>query len=72
MNHRILPWLAVMLASAVAAVTGSQPVVPNAEAAGPSGPSTHEGLHVLPPITHGNLTIFPVVGGTPFAPTLRN
>ncbi len=63
MNHRILAWLAVVLASAVAVITGSQPIAPNAEAAGPTGPSTHEGLHVLPPITHGNLTIFPVVGG---------
>jgi hypothetical protein len=59
MNHRILASLAMALAGVVAAVTGSQP---NAEAAGP-GPATHEGLHVLPPITHGNLTIFPIVGG---------
>lgn len=63
MKHRILAWLALMLASAVAAVTGSQPIPPDAEAAAPTGQSSHEGLHVLVPITHGNLSIFPVVGG---------
>ena len=26
----------------------------------------HDTLHVLAPITHGNLTIFPVVGGTDY------
>jgi hypothetical protein len=31
-----------------------------------TGAPTHESLHVLAPITHGNLTIFPVVGGTDY------
>ena len=48
MNHTILASLAFVLSSAVA---------------GAGGPATHEPLHVLAPITHGNLTIFPVVGG---------
>ena len=48
MNHRILASLALVLAITVA---------------GFSGPSPRESLHVLAPITHGNLTIFPVVGG---------
>ena len=59
MNHRILKSLAYLLAGAVAAVMGPNPAVPNAVA----GPTAHDGLHVLPPITHGNLTIFPIVGG---------
>ena len=34
--------------------------------AGFTGGPTHESLHVLAPITHGNLTIFPVVGGADY------
>ncbi|HUI84389.1 MAG TPA: DUF6569 family protein [Candidatus Binatia bacterium] len=48
MNHSILASLAFVLSGAVAAFSG--------------GPS-NESFHVLSPITHGNLTIFPVVGG---------
>ncbi|MGC2112829.1 MAG: DUF6569 family protein [Candidatus Korobacteraceae bacterium] len=48
MNSRILTTLCLLLSSAMSAVAG----VP--------GPAP---LHVLPPVTHGNLTIFPVVGG---------
>jgi len=48
MNHRILASLALGLVGAVS---------------GFSGPTPHESLHVLAPVTHGNLTIFPVVGG---------
>ncbi len=60
MLSRISATLAVVLAGAIAAVTGFQPTAVNA------GPSAHESLHVLPPITHGNLTIFPVVGGADY------
>ncbi|HEY1731899.1 MAG TPA: DUF6569 family protein [Terriglobales bacterium] len=48
MNHKILASLAFLLSGAVAGFGGQPP---------------HEALHVLAPITHGNLTIFPVVGG---------
>ena len=51
MNHRVLASLAFLLSSSIAGVTGT------------SKPDT---LHVLTPITHGNLTIFPVVGGTDY------
>ncbi len=51
MNHRILASLAILTASLVTAG---------------AGPANHDALHVLPPITHGNLTIFPVVGGTDY------
>jgi len=51
MNHSILAGLAFVVAGAVTAV--------------PS-PVNQDALHVLPPITHGNLTIFPVVGGTDY------
>ncbi len=51
MIPRILATLTLILASAIAAFTG---------------PPAHESLHVLPPITHGNLTIFPVVGGSDY------
>lgn len=51
MNHRVLASLAFVLSSAVAGITGT---------------SAHDSLHVLSPITHGNLTIFPVVGGTDY------
>ena len=37
-----------------------------ASIAGVSGHAPHDALHVLSPITHGNLTIFPVVGGTDY------
>jgi hypothetical protein len=37
-----------------------------AAVAGFTGGPAHESLHVLPPITHGNLTIFPVVGGADY------
>ena len=62
MNRRILVPLALVLASAVAVVTGYSFIATKAVA----GPQTHEGLHVLSPITHGNLTIFPVVGGADY------
>jgi len=48
MNHTGLASVAFLLSTAIAGFT--------------VGP-THELLHVLAPITHGNLTIFPVVGG---------
>ncbi len=48
MNHKVLASLAFALSGAVMGFTG----IP-----------THDSLHVLTPITHGNLTIFPVVGG---------
>jgi hypothetical protein len=48
MNHRVLASLAFLLSGVVASVSGTPP---------------HEALHVLSPITHGNLTIFPIVGG---------
>ena len=51
MNHRVLASLAFLLSGAIAGVSGTPP---------------HEPLHVLSPITHGNLTIFPVVGGTDY------
>jgi len=51
MNHRILTLLAFVASTAIA---------------GAGGPATHEPLHVLAPITHGNLTIFPVVGGVDY------
>lgn len=51
MNHRILASLAFLLSSSIAGVTGS---------------TKSEPLHVLSPITHGNLTIFPVIGGTDY------
>jgi len=49
MSHRILASLAFLVSSAVVALAG--------------GPA-QEPLHVLSPIVHGNLVIFPVVGGT--------
>jgi len=51
MNHTALASLAFVLSTAIAGVTG--------------GPA-HEPLHVLSPITHGNLTIFPIVGGVDY------
>jgi hypothetical protein len=51
MNHRVLASLAFLLSGAIAGVSGTPP---------------HDALHVLSPITHGNLTIFPVVGGTDY------
>jgi hypothetical protein len=51
MYHRVLASLALLLSSAIAGVSGTP---------------AHEALHVLSPITHGNLTIFPVVGGTDY------
>ncbi len=48
MNHKGLVSLVFLLSTAIAGVS--------------SGPA-HESLHVLAPITHGNLTIFPIVGG---------
>lgn len=48
MNHMGLASLAFLLSTAIAGVSG--------------GP-THDSLHLLAPITHGNLTIFPIVGG---------
>jgi ARG/rhodanese/phosphatase superfamily protein len=50
MNHKILASLAFAVSSVIAGVSGT----------------THDTLHVLSPITHGNLTIFPVVGGTEY------
>ena len=51
MNHKGLASLVFLLSTAIAGVS--------------SGPA-HESLHVLAPITHGNLTIFPIVGGTEY------
>src|SRR5664279_3491367 len=48
MNHRILASLAFVVSAVIAGITGTAP---------------REPLHVLAPITHGNLSIFPVVGG---------
>ncbi len=62
MNQRILAPLGLVLAGAVAAVTGCSFIATRAVA----GPQTHEDLHVLSPISHGNLTIFPVVGGADY------
>jgi ARG/rhodanese/phosphatase superfamily protein len=51
MNHTVLASLAFAVSSVIAGVFGT----------------THnDALHVLSPITHGNLTIFPVVGGTDY------
>jgi hypothetical protein len=50
MNHKVLASLAFAVSSVIAGVSGT----------------THDTLHVLSPITHGNLTIFPVVGGTDY------
>lgn len=58
--------LALVLAGVIAAFTGHQPIALNAGAMGGPGPSAHDSLHVLPPITHGNLTIFPVTGGADY------
>jgi hypothetical protein len=51
MNRRILTVIAIAIAGVVSAS---------------SGPANHDALHVLAPITHGNLTIFPVVGGADY------
>lgn len=51
MKHPVLATLALALSGAIAAMAGTPPQQP---------------LHVLSPITHGNLTIFPVVGGTDY------
>jgi hypothetical protein len=51
MNHTGLASMAFLLSTAIAGVTG--------------GPA-HDSLHVLAPITHGNLTIFPIVGGVDY------
>jgi len=51
MNHKGLVSLVFLLSTAIAGITG--------------GPA-HEPLHVLAPITHGNLTIFPIVGGVDY------
>jgi ARG and Rhodanese-Phosphatase-superfamily-associated Protein domain len=50
MYRSLLASFAFAVSSVIAGVTGT----------------THDSLHLLPPITHGNLTIFPVVGGTDF------
>ncbi len=50
MNHSFLASLAFAMSSVIAGVSGT----------------THDNLHVLSPITHGNLTIFPVVGGSDY------
>lgn len=50
MNRTILASLAFAVSSVIAGVSGT----------------THDTMHVLPPITHGNLTIFPIVGGTDY------
>jgi hypothetical protein len=55
MNHSILAALAVVVSSAIAGV----PLATGAPAPG-------NDQHVLPPIVHGNLSIFPVVGGTEY------
>jgi len=54
MNHKVLASLAFVISGAVTAFTGT---------------STRDSLHVLTPITHGNLTIFPVVGGANYDTT---
>ncbi len=54
MNHRILTSLAFLVSGAIAGITGAP---------------AHDSLQVLAPITHGNLTIFPVVGGTDYDTT---
>ncbi len=51
MNHTVLASLAFLLSGAVM---------------GGAGTPAHDPLHVLSPITHGNLTIFPVVGGSDY------
>lgn len=51
MNHTGWASLAFLLSTAIAGVSG--------------GPA-HETLHLLAPITHGNLTIFPIVGGVDY------
>jgi len=51
MNHTALASLAFVLSTAIAGVSGG---------------AAHEPLHVLAPITHGNLTIFPIVGGVDY------
>ncbi|MGA8878722.1 MAG: DUF6569 family protein [Candidatus Korobacteraceae bacterium] len=51
MNHTGLASMAFLLSTAIAGVSG--------------GP-TRESLHILAPITHGNLTIFPIVGGVDY------
>ena len=51
MNHSVLASLAFVVSSAIA---------------GAGGQPAHDALHVLSPITHGNLTIFPVVGGADY------
>ncbi|HUK42871.1 MAG TPA: DUF6569 family protein [Candidatus Bathyarchaeia archaeon] len=64
MISRIPASLALVLAGAIAAFIGHQPIA--LHAGGLGGPSAHDSLHVLAPITHGNLTIFPVVGGADY------
>ena len=51
MNRSILAVMAFVVAGAISAFTG---------------PANHDSLRVWPPITHGNLTIFPVVGGADY------
>jgi hypothetical protein len=51
MNHRILGVIALAIASVTSAFTG---------------PDNRNALHVLAPISHGNLTIFPIVGGADY------
>ncbi len=51
MKHIILATLAFVVLGTLAAVSGAP---------------ANEALHVLPPITRGNLSIFPVVGGTDY------
>src|SRR5271167_2360057 len=48
MNYSILAQLAFVLLSAAFATAGT---------------TTEQGFHVLPPVTKGNLSIFPVIGG---------
>jgi hypothetical protein len=51
MKHKGLVSLVFLLSTAIAGVSGG---------------TAHESLHVLAPITHGNLTIFPIVGGVEY------
>jgi hypothetical protein len=52
MNHTILASLAFAVSGIIAGFSGTT--------------QTKDTLHVLSPITHGNLTIFPIVGGTDY------
>jgi len=54
MDHRFLASLVFVLSSALAGIPFA------------TGAPAHDQLHVLPPIVHGNLSIFPVVGGADY------